>query len=637
MTAPSLLPAGTYSGPVLDEGTRAVLRDVVRMPATAASPPLARIGILREAPDGSGRLFANDLRGELYVIENGAISVWMDLAALRPDFNDGNLQLGLVSFDFHPDFASNGLFYTTHTEDPGSIAPNIVPPLAAPLLYHAIVTEWRADDPTAATFSGTSRELLRIYSPHPTHNLGEIAFDPTQRPGDADYGLLYIANGDYGSVQRRDPAQVQRLDTVYGAILRIDPLGGPFERNGETYGYGFPASNPFAGDGDPDTFGEIYAYGFRNPQNFHFDRERRGLLYVMEIGQGNLEEVNLPFAGANHGWPEREGTWALDVDVNREVVFALPADDADFGYTYPPVQYDHDEGIAIAGGLAVRGGLPSALTGKFVFGDIVTGRLLYADIEEMLAADDGDPATTASVYGLELLRDGASTTLRQVIRDALQDQGINRADLRFSTDADGRLYLTTKQDGWIRELVPLPRVLGSWLYAPTGELADGVTSCYALLAHLGGAGSVTTIRRPAVGAVPAAECGYQAGTPTGTDFTLELGRAYEIALAAVTEIEVGSPTGCPSTELSAGVNLVGVGAPPIGFGCHDMLMRLGTDDVASIERLDKFRDTFEACSVTPGGTVVGPDFPIRPGEGYLVHSRAVLSVDLNDPAHPACQ
>ena len=58
-------------------------------------------------------------------------------------------------------------------------------------------------------------------SPHRFHNLGEIAFDPGLGASDPEYGLLYIGAGDFGSVQRDDPGQLQRLDTVFGAVLRI--------------------------------------------------------------------------------------------------------------------------------------------------------------------------------------------------------------------------------------------------------------------------------------------------------------------------------------------------------------------------------------------------------------------------------
>ncbi len=293
----------------------------------------------------------------------------------------------------------------------------------------------------------TQRELIRIAATHRFHNMGEIAFNPNAQPSDPDYGLLYIGAGDYGAAEFDDPDQLQRLDTSYGVLMRIDPLGGPFMRSGITYDYGIPPANPFV-DGDPNTFDEIYAYGFRNAHRIAWDTT--GVRYVSDIGQGNGEEVNILIAGANYGWPEREGNWGIDPDVDLETpVLPLPADPV--AYHYPVALYDHDEGRAIAGGFVHR--QPgSPLDGKFIFGDIVNGRIFYADATDLVDADDGDPATVAQVFELNLVYEGEATTLLQIVQDALDNPSVNRTDLRFGQDAAGNLYMTTKQDGFIRRL-----------------------------------------------------------------------------------------------------------------------------------------------------------------------------------------
>ncbi len=99
-----------------------------------------------------------------------------------------------------------------------------------------------------------------------------------------------------------------------------------------------------------------------------------GTLFGADIGQGNVEEINLVVAGRNCGWPLREGTFALN-PLNPETVFPLPPEDPTLGFTYPVAQYDHNEGLAIAGGVVYRGTFPSELLGKLVFGDIATGRM----------------------------------------------------------------------------------------------------------------------------------------------------------------------------------------------------------------------------------------------------------------------
>ena len=230
--------------------------------------------------------------------------------------------------------------------------------------------------------------------------------------------------------------QLQRLDTVYGALLRISPLVG----NGAPYTYGIPASNPFASDGDPATLGEIYAYGFRNAHRLTWSRTGLGGPFISELGEHNLEEVDVLAAGANYGWPVREGNRAINPQ-NLGSVFPLPANDASFGFTYPAAQYDHEEGDAIAGGFLVEGtvGMASRLHGAFVFGDIVNGRVFYSYASALAGADDGNPATTAFVYELTLLRAGVPTTLLDVVRGAVGNSSLARTDLRFATDLAGNL------------------------------------------------------------------------------------------------------------------------------------------------------------------------------------------------------
>jgi glucose/arabinose dehydrogenase len=432
------------------------LEDVVQLPASAGSSPLARINVLREAPDGSGRLFVNDLEGELYVIDGGAAQTYLDLASSVSNFKSSpGLGSGFVSFALHPEFATNGLIYTVHTETVGSTPPNIEPPIVVTIVQHAILTEWKATNPASNGFAGASRELMRIASPHRFHNLGEIAFDPTAGPSDPDYGLLYIGAGDFGSVWIGAPEQLQRLDTVFGCVLRIDPLGGPFVRGGTTYHYGVPTSNPFAADGDPDTWGEIYAYGVRNMHRLSWD-PATGTLFGSDIGESNFEELNVVVPGANFGWPYREGNMALDPLVNPAAVFALPPDDADFGYSYPVLLYAHDPGSnAIAGGFPVRNPWFPELHASFVFGDVATGELWQASIASLLAADDGDPGTVAPFTAIDLSHASGEDTLLGILADALGVESLSRADLRFGMDDQNTVYLTTKTDGFVRRVISL--------------------------------------------------------------------------------------------------------------------------------------------------------------------------------------
>jgi len=142
-------------------------------------------------------------------------------------------------------------------------------------------------------------------------------------------------------------------------------------------------------------------------------------------------------------------------------VFPLSADILDGstpdGFTYPVAMYDHDEGTSITAGFAYHGRI-TALRGKFVFGDIEHGRLFAADLAALKAADDGVPQTTAPVEEIQLYVRDASGRRTDVSFPELIEQTlgreIQRADLHLSRSRDGEIFVTSRQDGWIRMLVP---------------------------------------------------------------------------------------------------------------------------------------------------------------------------------------
>jgi hypothetical protein len=351
--------------------------------------------------------------------------------------------------------------------------PNFVPPgfTAADATYHNVITEWHAKNPAANTFEGTRRELLRVAHVvmNLTHPMGAVEFNPTARPGSEDYGLLYTSGSDLGfsnggGPRAQNPAQTQRLDSVIGAILRIDPRSPAVSGGVKGLGdYTIPPTNKFAADGDPKTLGEIYAYGFRNAHRLSWDFTD-GTMFASDIGMDNVEEINIVRNGGNYGWMKREGIWENGMSrpggaLNQ--LFPLPADvlsgRTKDEFTYPVAMYDHDEGVAISGGFAYNGRIP-ALRGKFVFGDVNRGRLFAADTAALKKADDGIPQTVAPIEEIQLFTRDASgrrtdITFKQLVEKTM-GATLTRADLHIGRAADGELFITSRQDGWIRMLVP---------------------------------------------------------------------------------------------------------------------------------------------------------------------------------------
>ena len=463
-------------------GLMVEIQDVARLPETRNLRPVdqdvtptgwARVSFVRDLPDG--RRFASDSRGFLYLLDGDRPLLYADVAAAFPFANYNRLESGFIGFDFHPEFARNGLFYTVHSERaPGNPAtPDFVPPgyTAADATYHNVITEWRTNDPRASTFEGTRRELLRVghVVMNLTHPFGNVEFNPTARPGDPDYGLLYTSGSDLGfsnggGQNANNPAQTQRLDSVITAILRFDPRS-PSVTNG-TKGLGdytIPAVNQFAADGDPATLGEIYAYGFRNAHRLSWDL-MDGTMFASDIGMNHIEEINIVHEGGNYGWMRREGYWENGIfrpDGALNQLFVLPANVLNGRnqdeFTYPVAIYDHNEGQAVSGGFAYYGEI-DALRGKFVFGDVQRGRLFAANVEAMKAADDGIPATVAPVEEIQLyVRDASGARVYVSFRELVErtmGASMARADLHLSRSRDGELFLTSRQDGMIRMLVP---------------------------------------------------------------------------------------------------------------------------------------------------------------------------------------
>jgi len=467
--------------PVAKRGLTVEIRDVVRLPETRNLRPAdqdvtpagwARVSFVRDLPDG--RRFANDSRGFLYLVEGDKTSVYADVGASFPLANYNRLESGFIGFDFHPEFARNGLFYTVHSErGPGNPAvPNFVPPgfTAADATYHNVITEWHARDPNARTFEGTRRELLRVAHvvQNLTHPYGNVEFNPTAKPGSPDYGLLYTSGSDLGfsnggGPNANNPGQTQRLDSVITAILRFDPRSPSVTKGTQGLGdYTIPAANKFAADGDPKTLGEIYAYGFRNAHRLSWDL-MDGTMFASDIGMNNIEEINIVHNGGNYGWMKREGYWENGITrpggaLNQ--LFELPPDVLNGRnkdeFTYPVAIYDHNEGQAVSGGFAYYGKI-AALRGKFVFGDVQRGRLFAADLDALKKADDGIPSTVAPIEEIQLYVRGTSGERDYVsFRDLVERKmgaSLARADLHLSRSRDGEILVTSRQDGMIRMLV----------------------------------------------------------------------------------------------------------------------------------------------------------------------------------------
>lgn len=405
-----------------------------QIPFSSGENPKTRITKMVAQP-GSSELFIVDLRGKLYHLKGKEPEVYLDMQALNPRFiNKPGLATGFGSFAFHPEFQKNGLLYTSHTEGPGSAPADFAYADSIKVTLQWVLSEWKTSQPGSIPFKGESRELFRVNMVSGIHGMQEITFNPLAKKGDEDYGLLYIGIGDGGSSENGYPFLCDKPEQIWGSVIRIDPAG----RNSKNGKYGIPPTNPFVKKRNKTAHPEIYARGFRNPHRINWSQA--GQLFVSNVGHHDAESLYIIQPGSDCGWPFREGTFMIDPTQNMFNVYPLPADDAKYNFTYPVAQYDHDEGNAIAGGFEYIGNELNALKGKYIFGDIVQGRLFYVEMKDVKVG------TQAPIKEWRVRLNGEFKTLKELT-------GVDKVDERFHRDAAGEMYLTTKPDGKVYKLV----------------------------------------------------------------------------------------------------------------------------------------------------------------------------------------
>ncbi|GGM88012.1 hypothetical protein GCM10010967_20770 [Dyadobacter beijingensis] len=421
-------PTARLGTPVVKTGLRIELEDFVTIPPSSDKMPRTRIANMRPHPSHDGTLYVSDQRGIIYVINGKEITPFLDLRGQVENFvNEPGLGTGLGSFAFHPDYLQNGLIYITHTEAPRGKPADYSYNDSIKVALQWVVSEWKMDDVRSAVFKGKSRELLRINVPNVVHGTQDIGFNPDAAKGDKDYGMLYIGTGDGGSTISKHPELCHTLHSLLGTIIRIDPLGNN-SKNGR---YGIPADNPFVKEAG-GVYREIYAYGFRNPHRLAW---HNGRLFSAEVGESNFEEVNVITKGGDYGWNVREGNYAIS-SKDLKNVYPVPATEA-APFEKPYLAYDHVDGNAISGGYVYEGPI-AALKDKYIFGDIVNGRIFYANVDAKLS--DGQ------IYELMIVRDGQETNLVEM-------SGSKRVDIRIEYNRFTKeLYIMTKSDGKIRRV-----------------------------------------------------------------------------------------------------------------------------------------------------------------------------------------
>jgi glucose/arabinose dehydrogenase len=300
---------------------------------------------------------------------------------------DGS-EMGLLGVAVDPSFGTNGFIYLYRTENTGG----------------------------CASASGRSNEVVRVtMGPGDTVSPGSLVVLLTgirTDGGNHDGGVLrigpdgklYVGAGDTGNGDNQggpgsstNPYS-QDLNAIEGKVLRLNLNGS------------IPGDNPFAGQ--VGKRGEIYASGFRNPFRFNFD-PLTGSLWLADVGDLTVEEIDIVTSGDNYSWPYCEGT--------------LPGGCAQPGDVAPIFTYSHSGsfGSCVIGGSfsGVFGGLDD----DYFFGDCTSGKIFHADVNGTRDDITGTP---------DLFVDAAGTP----------------SDMIFGPD--GALYYADVGGGEVRRVAP---------------------------------------------------------------------------------------------------------------------------------------------------------------------------------------
>lgn len=360
------------------------------------------------APGQDDYLYLAGREGQISIVDLTTSNVLPTPFLQIPDI-DAAGEGGLLGLAFHPDYETNGKFYTYATVDNGG-----VPIDGGTSPFSSRIREYTrsAENPLVASI--TPKEVVSWVQPRSNHNGGWIGFNPDLPGTDGQY--LYITSGDGGKQGDPDNNAQDLTDEFLGKILRVDVNGDDFPTDSDR-NYAIPGSNPFVGVTGDD---EIWGYGLRNPYRASFDRDT-GDFWIGEVGQGSREEINQQLGdspgGENYAWQRREG------------FISHQGGTLEAGDTEPVYDYRHGfgtfRGNSVTGGYVYRGD-DASLNGDYFFADF--SRSNYWKF------DPDDPSGTVVNLNSALFGGGS----------------VANSPISFAEDAAGNLYFLSIGGGLYR-------------------------------------------------------------------------------------------------------------------------------------------------------------------------------------------
>ncbi|HZR84717.1 MAG TPA: PQQ-dependent sugar dehydrogenase [Candidatus Binatia bacterium] len=304
-----------------------------------------------------------------------------------------NSEMGLLGIAVDPNYATNGFVYLYRTK------PGTPSTCSSSGRVNEVVRVQLTGSPPTFVAGSLTVLLTGAQTDNGNHDGGVLRIGPD--------GKLYAGVGDTGLGDNQggpgsstNPYS-QDLSHLEGKILRLN-LDGTI-----------PGDNPFASTAGAR--GEVFARGFRNPFRMAFDPST-GALWVADVGDLTIEEIDIVPAGANASWPYCEGT--------------SPGGCAHAGDLPPIFTYPHSGasslGTSITGG-TFAGSLFGPFDGDYFFGDYTGSAVYRADVNGTRDDIAGSPVEVVSNAG---------------------------GPVDFALGPDGALYYVAINVGEVRRLVP---------------------------------------------------------------------------------------------------------------------------------------------------------------------------------------
>jgi glucose/arabinose dehydrogenase len=334
-------------------------------------------------PDG--RMLIAEKGGALKLRDGASVSTLVTLGVCDAS------EMGMLGIAVDPNFGSNGFIYLYRTDNSAGCSS------ATGRFSQVVRVTMRPGDTVNPASLVVLLTGIRTDNGH--HDGGVLRIGPD--------GKLYVGVGDTGlgdnqggSGSSTNP-YAQDLNSLNGKVLRLNLDGS------------IPSDNPYFNQAGKR--GEIFASGFRNPFRFSFD-PMTGSLWVADVGDLTVEEIDIATSGGNYAWPHCEGT--------------LPSGCENSGDIDPVFTYPHSGGSSL-GTCVIGGAFAGSGFGGFdndyFFGDCTSGKLFHA-VPNGARNDIGTPS---------LFVDAADTP----------------ADIVFGPD--GALYYAAVDAGVVRRVAPV--------------------------------------------------------------------------------------------------------------------------------------------------------------------------------------